>query len=328
MKNGNFGSADKRFEYAANLEEQGNYAEALEQWRTLASDFKEADVLSRLGSLAEQVGYLEEAEQAFREAIQLDDKESSGYVGLASILLDRHEYEEAAHLLQKALTIEKTEYAYTMLGVALKAIGKEQEAIDSLEAALKLDPEFEEAYLHLGLIKRNANPADAERLLLRALEIDPEYADAHRELGWLLRQRDDIPQAEYHLRRAVELKPDDGWSRVYLGNLLWKKGDVVEAISELEKAIACMPDCAMSFSSLANIYEDQKRWEEAEKLYQSAINVQPDDAVAHMNLGRMLTTQGEIARAMKHLKVALLLDPNYSAARELLTRIEEGRLIS
>ena len=68
-------------------------AEALDQWRRLASDHKEAAVLGRLGNLAKQLGFLEEAESAFREAIEIDDKESRAYVGLASVLMERDEHE-------------------------------------------------------------------------------------------------------------------------------------------------------------------------------------------------------------------------------------------
>jgi tetratricopeptide (TPR) repeat protein len=324
MKNRNSGSADEHFEFAAALEEQGKYAEALEEWRRLASDLKRADVLCRLGSLAEELGYLEEAEQAFREAIQVDHNESSPYVALGSMLMDTGENEDAARLFQKALSLEKTEYAYTLLGAAFIRLGKEQEAIENLEAALVVDPEFDEAYYNLGVVKRSKNPTEAERLFLRAIEIDPEYANAHRELGWLLRARDDIPQAEYHLRRAIELTPDDGWARVYLGNLLWRKGDVADAIPEVQMAMTLMPNRAMPFGSLANIYENQERWEEAEKLYERAIEVEPDDAVAHMNFGRMLSKRGDSIRAATQLKIALLLDPDYSTARKLLTGLEES----
>jgi tetratricopeptide (TPR) repeat protein len=278
---------------------------------------------TRLGSLAQQLGYLEEAESAFHEAIRIDDKESNAYVGLASVLMEKDEYEGASQLLQKALNLEKTEYAYTMLGAALIGMGKDQEAIENLEAALVLDPAFDEAYFNLGVIKSKTDPAEGERLILKALELDPEYAAAHQELGWLLNTKDDFPKAEYHLRRAIELDPDRGYARIYLGNLLWRRGDVAAAVSEFEGAIRHMPDRAVSFCALANVYEDQELWEKAEQLYEKAIEIEPDDTVAHMNFGRMLSKRGDSVRAATYLKHALLLDPDYSAARKLLTRLGE-----
>jgi Tfp pilus assembly protein PilF len=324
MKDTNSGSFDERFENAATLEEQGKFAEALDQWRRLASDHKEAAVLGRLGNLAKQLGFLEEAESAFREAIEIDNKESRAYVGLASVLMERDEYEDASQLLRKALSLEKTEYAYTMLGTALVRMGKDEEATENLEAALVVDPAFDEAYFNLALIKRKTDRDEAERLFLRALESDPDYAAAHQELGWLLSTKGDFSQAEYHLRRALELKPDSGYARIYLGNLLWRKGDLAAATSEFERAIGDMPDRGISFWSLANVYETQERWEEAETLYESAIEIEPDDAIAHMNFGRMLSKRGDSARAVTHLKIALLLDPDYSTARKLLTRLEKA----
>jgi tetratricopeptide (TPR) repeat protein len=314
-------SADARFAHAAALEEQGKYAEALEEWRGLSSDHKDATVLCRLGVVAEQLGYLDEAEEAFRKAIEIDDKESSAYVALASILITRCEYEGACDILRKALRVEKNAYTYTMLGVALNRVGREEEAKANLEAALVLDPTYEEAYFNLGVIKRRVDQPEAERLFEKAIEIDPEYSAAHRELGWLFNKKGDFAQAEYHIRRSLELNADDAWARIYLGNLLWRKGDFANAIPEFERAITLMPDSAAPLSSLANMYEDQQRWEEAEGLYERAIETEPDNAVTHMNYGRMLAKQGDVARAATELKVALSLDPNYSAARELLKGI-------
>jgi tetratricopeptide (TPR) repeat protein len=325
---GDPGSIDARFAHAAALEEQGKYAEALEEWRGLSSDHKDATVLCRLAIVAEQLGYIEEAEGAFREAIKIDDRESSAYVGLASILITRSEYEDAFHLLREALSLEKNAYTYTILGVALNRAGREEEAKANLEVALVLDPTYEEAYFNLGLIKRRTDQSEAERLFLKALEIDPEYSNAHRELGWLFNKRGDFVQAEYHIRRSLELKADDAWARIYLGNLLWRKGDVAGTIPEFERAIALMRDSAVPLLSLANVYEDQGRWQEAQGLYDRAVETEPDNAVARMNYARMLAKRGDIARAATELKVALSLDPNYPAAHELLKRIkikDEGK---
>jgi tetratricopeptide (TPR) repeat protein len=311
-------SREERFAIAETMEERGEYSEALKLWRQLASEVSDASVLCRQASLAEQLGLTEEAEAAYRNAIQIDNKLPWAYVGLASILTDRSESAESAVLLKKALSLEKTAITYTMLGVALISLDRNEEAIESLQAALCLDPEYEEAYFNLGLVKQKTDRSAAESNYLKALELDPDYEAAHRELGWLLNDVEPSAQAEYHLRRAVELKPLDAWARVYLGNLLWKRGDTSEAILEFQEAIRLAPNRALPVWSLANIYENQELWVEAEALYERAVKLEPDDPIAHMNFGRMLRKKGDEARALDHLRTALSIDPAYAEARKLL----------
>lgn len=320
---GNSNSYDNRFEQAEAMEERGEYLDALKEWRELASDHRDAEVLYRQARLAEQLGHTEEAERAFRSAIQVDNKHPWAFAGLASILMNRDEPEDAVGLLSRSLTYEKSAITYTLLGVALMSLGRNAEAGDNFEAAIKLDPAYEEAYFNLALLRQKTDREEAERLLLKALETDPEYGDAHRELGWLLSERESDPSAtaEYHVRRSIELKPDDPWARIYLGNLLWKRGDVIASTREFERAIQLMPNRSLPLWSLANLYEAKESWTEAEALYERAIQTEPDDEIAHMNFGRMLKKRGDTARALAQLTLALEIDPNYAAARELLSEI-------
>src|SRR5258708_38719221 len=103
-----------------------------------------------------------------------------------------------------------------ILGVAVMSLGRDDEAVDSLEAAISLDPGYEEAYFNLAQLRKKADRAEAERLLLKALEADPEYVDTHSELGWLLSasQQHPRPRSDYHIRRSMELKPADAWVRI------------------------------------------------------------------------------------------------------------------
>ncbi len=321
---GNSNSDDERFEQAEAMEERGQHFDALKTWRELVRDHPDAEIFCRQARLAEQLGYIDEAERAYGSAIQADAKHPWAKAGLASILLKRGESDEAARLLQQSLTDEKSPITHTMLGVALMSLGRDDEAVDSLEAAISLDPGYEEAYFNLAQLRKKADRAEAERLLLKALEADPEYVDAHRELGWLLSesQEDPSPSSEYHIRRSIELKPDDAWARIYLGNVLWKRADVSGSIREFERAIQLMPQRSLPLWSLANLYEAKESWNEAEALYERAIQAEPDDAIAHMNFGRMLKKKGDTAKARDQLRLAVELDPNYAAASKLLSEID------
>ena len=311
------------FDEAEHLEDIGDESGALRVWQQLVGRRPEdAGVFCRLGRVAKRLGNIAEAGLAFNRAIQLDEAMSSAYLGLASIALRQHDYQQAESQLRSALRFDKNEAAYCMLGVALEALGRKQEARASYFAAVEIDPAFDEAYYNLGVLVRDSDPAEAEMFFSRAIECTPDYAEAHRELGWRLRARNALPEAEYHLRRAIELQPDDAWGHVYLGNLFWTGGQIAEAIVEFEWARESEPNRAFPLWALANLYEDQEEWVKAQGLYERALTIEPDDTVGNMNFGRMLRKKGEPANAKLYLERALFLDPNYAAAKTLLAELE------
>jgi tetratricopeptide (TPR) repeat protein len=66
---------------------------------------------------------------------------------------------------------------------------------------------------------------------------------------------------------------------------------------------------------------------EAETLYREGLSMCPDDDVAHYELGRILADAGRRGDARDEFETALNLNPNFTAAREELDRLNraEGR---
>jgi tetratricopeptide (TPR) repeat protein len=322
MTNNHGKSPQGKVDLAKAAEERAAYAEALDIWRTLATESDDPVALCHEGRLSHQLGYTEESRQAYYRAIHIDPSLPRPYIGLAIAYIHEGLASEAVPLLKKALTLEKSASIYSLLGAAFKDLDRNSEASECFEAALRIDPSYEEAYFNLGVLTKDSDPKQAEAFFLEAVTLDPDYAPAHRELGWLLSHTEPGAQAEYHLRRALELNPSDSWGRIYLGNLLWARGDVGGAIKEYECAIELMPDEALPLWSLANVYENQELWDQAEALYEKAVTLDPNDGIARMNFGRMLGKKGDPIRAKIHLERALSIDPHDEKARRLLADLE------
>jgi tetratricopeptide (TPR) repeat protein len=60
-----------------------------------------------------------------------------------------------------------------MLGVALQGWEKNDEAGESFQRALDIDPAFEEAYFNFGVLIRESQPDRAQALFLRRLSVNP-----------------------------------------------------------------------------------------------------------------------------------------------------------
>lgn len=320
-------SPEELFEKAEEFETDGDAGRALRVWKTLADVRPDPIVLCRLAYVAEELGEIAEAKCALRRAIALDPDCSSAYVGLASISITEADYASAEHLLREALLFEQDEGTYSMLGVVLRGLGREEEARESYLKALEINPRFDEAYYNLGVLMSEVDRGEAEALFTKALECAPDYSQAHRELGWLLTRRNVLADGDRHLRKAIELQPDDAWAHLYLGNLFWRGGNIGDAIEQYRWAAEAAPDKAFPLWALANVYEERADWENAQGLYRRALSIEPDDSVGNMNFGRMLKKKGDLVAAREYLERALMLDPDYGAARALLVDLKEAQCV-
>ena len=210
--------SQESFDRADQLEEAGRLGEALAQWRELTASSPTWNAMLRLGGCAKKLGRIEEAEQAFRRALEINPRSSLALLYLGMLAMDRRDYESAKEYLERAAAIKEHPSILTLLGVTLHHLQNDIGAEEAYRRAIRLDPSYEEAYFNLAVILRNTRPSDAEALFRRGLELDPDYAKAHRELGWLLYKHGSIPEAEFHLKRAIELSPDDAWAHRYLGS--------------------------------------------------------------------------------------------------------------
>src|SRR4051812_20995603 len=106
----------------------------------------------RLGSI---VGHYQErwldSLPYFQQAISLDEDCAPAWGGLGSAYLHLGEWDKAEQALRKKLALKETAHHYVFLAVALHAIGQYQEAVESCKRALEIRPNYEEAYLNLGL---------------------------------------------------------------------------------------------------------------------------------------------------------------------------------
>ncbi len=157
----------------------GNYAEAVTLYQeSIALVPHNPDVLNNLGVALAELGRYQEAEQCYREAIEINPEFIGALCNLADMVQGSpHEAEE---LLRRALKVNpKNADARVKLGIALDASGREREAKTCFKKALKLVPRHPQALLGLGRIARTEGRFDeAETFFKRALKSNPKSPGA------------------------------------------------------------------------------------------------------------------------------------------------------
>src|SRR5713101_4471493 len=206
--------------------------------------------------------------------------------------------------------------ALNMMGKIYFMEGDFQKAADDLQAALKLEPDFDVAYsLALADLKLK-KVADANVLFDEMLASIKPSAELHALIGIAYRETGYLDQAVSHFAKAVSLdaKHPHTHSSLALTYLLQGPQKYIEAYQQFEAELAIDPDDYASYYFLGVIQLREHKWAEAEKWFDQATKLRPDDPDAFFNLGQAYLGQGAFEKAIPVLRksVALTKDPGHN----------------
>jgi Flp pilus assembly protein TadD len=198
-----------------------------------------AENYADLGSLLDNQGRREEAEQFYRRAVALDGNSTKGNYNLGIILTKRGELSEAiTHFRQAAQASPKDPDIRYDLAVVLAFNGELTEAVEQFWATLKTHPSYTKAHYNLGVIlAKLGDTAGAIEQLRDTLNIDPMYSKAYYQLGVLLAKQGETAEAIRQLRRALKIHAEYAEAHDSLGRLLAAQGQREEAVKHLETAV-------------------------------------------------------------------------------------------
>ncbi|NNK48413.1 MAG: hypothetical protein HKP01_06040 [Gemmatimonadetes bacterium] len=155
------------------------------------------------------------------------------------------------------------------------------EAVDDLEAAVALDPNFALGWSGLAdaidaLAYRDARAQAlvprAKMAAQRAVLLDPDLAEGWASWGVLAFEAEqDWTTAELALKRAIELKPSYAWARASLGDMLRQRGRVKEAIEQQRMALELDPLSPQANSTLGLSLAVAGQWEESRARYERSV---------------------------------------------------------
>jgi tetratricopeptide (TPR) repeat protein len=233
-------------------------------------------ILERLKSL----GYVGDAPPAGASAIpgEAETRSPQGDRNLAGLLFEQGRHQEAADAYRRLVAQDPEDATLrTSLAGALGALGRYDEAMQELDAAVRLEPLNVEAYHNRGAVfERRNQPAAAigeyrravrynpqyepsRRALLRltgSAEVNPPKDEAERRAAALAQQasqaarRGDYPAAMKLLDQAERAAPRYVMVHQYRSNVAYLAGDTRQAIAALEKALALEPDNALFRANL------------------------------------------------------------------------------
>jgi Flp pilus assembly protein TadD len=216
--------------------------------------------------------------------------------------------------------------ALRLLGALLLRQQRPREAIAPLEAAAResADPELE---THLAIALREIGRTDeAAKWLYRAIERQPAYIQAFQELGTLLHARRSYAEAETVLKRGVEAAPTVASLSLALGGVYLDRADSPNAKVAFARALSIAPgdpDALLGFGIALQYEGDFTR---AAERFRRVLARDPAHHRARMNLGYCLLELGQMDDGIATLRTAVQAAPhNYGSALRMLIAAGRGR---
>ena len=191
----------------------------------------------------------------FSHALEVTQNNSLAHNNLGVALRDVGRDDEAMEHFYEALAI-KPDYsdAHNNLGIELAAHGRPDDAIKEYQEAIRLYPDFPEAEENIGIVLYNqGRNQEAVEHLEKAVRLRPHYSDAHYNMALALAALDRTQDAVVHYRECVRLSPDDAVARRTLGRALIKLGRYEEAAAELGEALRISPADTEACRDLAEV---------------------------------------------------------------------------
>lgn len=184
-----------------------------------------------------------------------------------------------------------------------------RQAIERLEKAVDLDPNFAQALSELAdcyaLLNWYVEPPPpgawerAKKSAVRAVEADPQLAEAHASLGFVKLHYDrDWDGAERELRQAILLKPATQVAHRWYAYSLSAMGRHDEAVAEIEKAREIAPQSPVLATAMANVLFLAGRFDDAIEQGHKALALDPGGVAAHTILRWAYEKKGMKAEAL------------------------------
>ena len=308
------------------------------------------DVLFQQARSLHQDGRLDAAQVLYKKVLKRRANHFEAWHLLGVCELLSRDYEAAARSLKRAVLLDtESVTALSDLGVALKALRRNDEALACFDRTIELNPDFTNGHFNRGglltgmrrfddalkslddaiaidpqhgnaLINRASvmivlgRFADAIASCERAIALDPEGCEAIVKRGLALLNLNRAEEAIGDFDLALSMGADHALAWTYRGEALGFLGRSGEALASSDRALAINSELGQAWQSRGFILAQLGKITEAELAYARALALLPDNAAVITGLGGCFGLKGDADAALACLDRALAIQPDLEMA--------------
>jgi tetratricopeptide (TPR) repeat protein len=252
--------------------------------------------------------------------------ESALRFGWAAI--DAQRPDEAERIAREALSRHpQHQGALHLLGLALLIGKRAREAVLPLAEAARetADPLLE---THYALALRGVGRQDdAIAWLARAISRRPVFAPAFHELGLIYCSLRRYDEAEAVLKQGIELAPAVAELSVELGGVHICRAEAANAKVAFGRALALAPGHVRALHGFGTAFLFEGEYERAAERFRQVLALHPEHVRARLDLAHCLLELGRFEAGVAELRKVVRASPqHYGKALKMLASSRRGRL--
>jgi tetratricopeptide (TPR) repeat protein len=272
---------------------------------------RDASIKAAVGDLLRENGHIDEAWQAYDEALTINPALLAARIRLSALYAREARSDlQIGQLLWVARSTLAAASPHLVLANAYQSQGEWEAAQAEIDWAIKLDPNDPAGYTAMG--EFHASRAEWEvalRAYQRALALEPGRAEAYVQLAQAYGLSGDPAAARKVLERAAEVKPHSAEVLVALGDEYGRQGDLAGAIAQYHRAIEAEPGYVTAYTALANAYQAGGQSRAATAILQEAAETVPGSPDSYSALARIGQTQGRYDEAVAWARKGVAASP-------------------
>ncbi len=267
-------------------------AAAAEYRKVLEQDPGHAGAHYALGIALERLGKPEEAVTQWQEAVRLSPDNPLPHMALGRHFLAGEPARALEHIEKARAALPENAALWLMRARALGRLGREEEAIASMEKAVEIQPKLAPVWERLGMIWQNRGDLEkARKAYLEAIRASKKSWAAYNNLAWM---------------------------EVEAG------GDLAQALRWADAARKLQPGSFAVYDTLGWVYRARKQYPRAIAALERAAELQPKSADVWYHLGVVYSEAGKAEQARRALEKAARLAPDSEAGRKAAALLEKG----
>ncbi|MEG4984459.1 tetratricopeptide repeat protein [Microcoleus sp. BR0-C5] len=225
---------------------------------------------------------------------------------------EKKDYVSALNLANKLVAIRGKARDWLEKGQCLQNLERYDEALESFERAIELDPNDLSALVLRGYVLYNLKRYDdALASFDRAIELEANYQSIWALRSYVLDNLKRYEEALVSFDRAIELGAN--YQEIWLirGNVLNKLKRYEEALASYDRALELDPNDKLAWYLRADVLNNLERYEEALESYDRALELDSNYQQYWIKRGNILKYLDRYEEALESYDRALELDPNY-----------------
>jgi len=274
-----------------------------------------------------QTGDLAAGKRILEEIVPKTPDYLPAWTGLAEIALGEKKYDECAALIDKMLARDPANYDALVLGGRLRLVkGETAKATTEFERIAKIYPQSPAVHYQLALAYlANDETGKAVSSLNQAVTLAPDFDEAVLLQAGLKVRSGDLSSAIISLKQLVQRRPQIPQAQLLLADAYHAQGNLDDALKVCRQWGELFPQSPQAPLLMGFVLLQQDKRDEARQAFGKALELAPDYLPALEQLVNLDLMEKQYTTALQRVEKLLEKDPKLTEPRLLLARVFQAQ---